>query len=71
MCFKKFPEVPENLISMANEEKLFNAGKENVPGVRCFIRCVLQNMYPSAFEATGNINVERLPMQPMHPTEKV
>lgn len=66
-CSQKFPEVPHDLATNVREAgKIFKAGEENLPSVRCFIACVAKTLLH--VEEDGKINFEKLPGAPISQT---
>lgn len=58
-CSVQFPQVPDDFvhdaITTVHSEKVFKAGSDNVPGVRCFIVCVGKIFDHETFDENGEI----------------
>lgn len=56
-CHAKHPEVPEEVMNnVTNKTVLYKAGRDNVPGVQCFIGCLMKVLIPTVVEEDGKIN---------------
>lgn len=62
ICHEQYPEVPDYVVGNVTDKDIFlkAAGKENIPGVRCFQACLFKKLIPEVLTENGEFNLENL-----------